>query len=327
MPTTRRIRIFFDQFLGNLLSETPSSAGYEGLVYSGKPPGARRNFKTQDLRPSFGISAEVSILFRFKSFRLQFSSEHDTSSCCRYEHPVHQWVDVPPDAARRIHASFEGPFLLGHPHFSKHGRGLGSGTEERQSARIELANWLNGQIVTYRNLDGIELRGRFYCAEGTMKAVVVALHGIQTHSKWYTPLAKELGQTGVSLFAIDRRGAGLNAGIGGIGGIGQLGPKETYHLWLEDISAAIKTATQYGRSTWALLEEDPAMTRQVSARFFKQTKKMRESALMHPGKIKIPILLLLAGKDQLMKNDDLDDVAHVVCEHSLRCRRAARLAP
>jgi acylglycerol lipase len=249
-------------------------------------------------------------------------------------------------------------------------------TEERQSARLELANWLSGQIVAYRSLDGVELHGRFYRAEGRMKAVVVALHGMQTHGKWYAPLAKELSQTGVSLFAIDRRGSGLNAGLGGIG---QLGPKETYHAWLEDISVAIETASQYGvplylvgnswggvpvlawaeskpgpdsfrgtilltpglaskrpnwiqkfaigfssdtalvgtclsvkdysdhRSTWALLEEDLSMTQRVSARFFRQTKKMRESALTHPGKIKTPVLLLLAGQDQLMKNDEIKE--------------------
>jgi acylglycerol lipase len=247
-------------------------------------------------------------------------------------------------------------------------------TEERESARFELANWPNGQIVAYRSLDGIELRGRFYRAEGRMKAVVIALHGMQTHSKWYAPLAKELCQTGVSLFAIDRRGSGLNAGLGGIG---QLGPKETYDTWLEDISLAIETASQYGaplylignswggapvlawaesepgpdcfrgtilltpglasnkpnwsqklaigfssdtallgtclsvkdyserRSTWAILEEDPAMTRQVSARFFKQTYEMRQSALQHADKIKAPILLILAGKDRQIKNDEI----------------------
>jgi acylglycerol lipase len=115
--------------------------------------------------------------------------------------------------------------------------------EEREFARIELANWLNGQIVTYPGLDNIELRGRFYNAEGAKKAVIVALHGTQTHSKWYAPLAKELCQTGVSLYTIDRRGSGLNAALGGTG---QLGPKQTYQLWLEDISAAIKLANQHG---------------------------------------------------------------------------------
>jgi acylglycerol lipase len=261
-------------------------------------------------------------------------------------------------------------------------------TEERESARTELANWLSGQIVTYQSLDGIELRGRFYAAEGAMKAVVVALHGIQTHSKWYAPLAKELGQTGVSLFAMDRRGSGLNAGLGGIG---QLGPKKTYQVWLEDISVAIKAATQYGvplyllgiswgatpvfalaqsmpnlkslhriilltpafatnkpnwgqklaialspdtalvgtclsvkdyserRSTWALLEEDPSITRQVSARFFKQTREMRQRVLMHPDQIKTPILLLLAGNDQLIKNHQIQkNLSRVISPANLK---------
>jgi alpha-beta hydrolase superfamily lysophospholipase len=57
------------------------------------------------------------------------------------------------------------------------------------------------------------------------------------------------------------------------------------------------------RSTWALLEEDPVLTHQVSARFFKQTRLMRQNALHHLPQVKTPILLILAGKDELMKNE------------------------
>jgi alpha-beta hydrolase superfamily lysophospholipase len=75
-----------------------------------------------------------------------------------------------------------------------------------------------------------------------MKAVVVALHGIETNSKWYAPLAEALTFKSIAVLAIDRRGSGLNAGFAGIG---QMGPKETYNLWLQDIATAIKFAANY----------------------------------------------------------------------------------
>jgi hypothetical protein len=49
------------------------------------------------------------------------------------------------------------------------------------------------------------------------------------------------------------------------------------------------------------------MTRQVSANFFKQTKKMRASALLHLDKLRNPLLLLLAGNDELMKNEEMEE--------------------
>jgi len=42
------------------------------------------------------------------------------------------------------------------------------------------------------------------------RAVVVMLHGIQSHSGWYVGSAKALARAGVSVLAPDRRGSGLN---------------------------------------------------------------------------------------------------------------------
>jgi hypothetical protein len=63
--------------------------------------------------------------------------------------------------------------------------------EEKAQARLELSKWPTGRVVTYLTQDGINLRARFYSSENSMKAVVVALHGIETTSKWYAPLAQE----------------------------------------------------------------------------------------------------------------------------------------
>lgn len=56
-------------------------------------------------------------------------------------------------------------------------------------------------------------------------------------------------------------------------------------------------------STWALLEADPSLTHEVSDRFFEQTLQLQQNALAHLSHIQTPLLLVLAGKDELMKND------------------------
>lgn len=244
-------------------------------------------------------------------------------------------------------------------------------TEERAAAHRELASWPEGKVCTYPGDDNVKLRARFYGPADSLRGVVVALHGLETNSKWYAPLAKELAKRGIAVLAIDRRGNGLNANLGQIG---QMGPRETYQLWLRDIGAAMTFAARFRapmyllgnswggnpalawsdgmpapkgfratilltpglasykptfwqqltilvspdqallgtclstkdyserRSTWALLEEDPSLTHEVSARFFKQTQQMRQNALGDLSRIRAPLLLILAGKDELMKN-------------------------
>jgi lysophospholipase len=244
-------------------------------------------------------------------------------------------------------------------------------SDERVEARKQLNQWPDGRIVDYQSSDGVKLHARLYGADPA-SAVIVALHGIETNSRWYALLAAKLTPGGVSVLAIDRRGSGLNATLGGIG---QMGPKESYNQWLQDIGAAMSFAATFNRplylmgnswggnpvlawsaaarspkgfrgtilltpglisrkptfwqqltilfspdsallgtclsvkdysqhrSTWALLEGDPSLTHDVSARFFKQTKQLREEAINHLARVNAPILLLLAGKDELMKNE------------------------
>lgn len=57
------------------------------------------------------------------------------------------------------------------------------------------------------------LRGLLWRAPGEERGVIVCLHGVQTHSAWFGPLAKELGRHGWTVFAPDRRGSGLNADL------------------------------------------------------------------------------------------------------------------
>lgn len=58
-----------------------------------------------------------------------------------------------------------------------------------------------------------QLRGLLWRVPGLQRGVIVCLHGIQTHSAWFGPLAAELNRRGWTVFAPDRRGSGLNADL------------------------------------------------------------------------------------------------------------------
>jgi alpha-beta hydrolase superfamily lysophospholipase len=55
------------------------------------------------------------------------------------------------------------------------------------------------------------LRGRLWRAPSQPRGVILCLHGVQTHSAWFAPLARELNREGWTVFAPDRRGSGLNS--------------------------------------------------------------------------------------------------------------------
>lgn len=59
--------------------------------------------------------------------------------------------------------------------------------------------------------DGYPLHYRHWSAAATCpRAQIVALHGIQSHSGWYTYSSRLLAQAGYEVFFLDRRGSGLN---------------------------------------------------------------------------------------------------------------------
>lgn len=66
-----------------------------------------------------------------------------------------------------------------------------------------------GQIVSVPASDGHVLKGRLWRDE-TTTPLILALHGVMSHSLWLAPVGVALQQRGMSLLAVDRRGAGLN---------------------------------------------------------------------------------------------------------------------
>lgn len=65
-------------------------------------------------------------------------------------------------------------------------------------------------IGTFTASDGYEWRYRRYLTQGEPRAVVVCVHGIQSHGGWYGHSSSRLARAGFETFFLDRRGAGLN---------------------------------------------------------------------------------------------------------------------
>lgn len=64
----------------------------------------------------------------------------------------------------------------------------------------------------YRASDGYELHYRHWKTDmARPRAVVVGVHGIQSHSGWYAYSCSRLAEAGYDVYFLDRRGSGLNA--------------------------------------------------------------------------------------------------------------------
>ncbi|MFO1000092.1 MAG: alpha/beta fold hydrolase [Planctomycetaceae bacterium] len=64
-------------------------------------------------------------------------------------------------------------------------------------------------IREYIASDGYRLKFRHWTPENP-RGIVIALHGIQSHSGWYEYSSRRLAEAGFSVYFPDRRGSGLN---------------------------------------------------------------------------------------------------------------------
>lgn len=67
-----------------------------------------------------------------------------------------------------------------------------------------------GAIETFTASDGYRWRYRHFVPEGSPRAHVVCIHGIQSHGGWYTYSCGKLCDAGFTVWFLDRRGSGLN---------------------------------------------------------------------------------------------------------------------
>jgi len=92
------------------------------------------------------------------------------------------------------------------------------------------AGELAGQIVEVPSFDGAPLKARRFVPEGEAAGVVLSIHGVQSHSGWYTASCAALTEKGFYVLAPDRRGSGLNGA--------QRGHVDHYQRWIEDLEEA-----------------------------------------------------------------------------------------
>lgn len=66
------------------------------------------------------------------------------------------------------------------------------------------------EIATFPASDGYRWHFRHYSTPVTTRAVVVGIHGIQSHGGWYLHSCQRLAEAGFPVWFLDRRGSGLN---------------------------------------------------------------------------------------------------------------------
>jgi alpha-beta hydrolase superfamily lysophospholipase len=65
-------------------------------------------------------------------------------------------------------------------------------------------------LKSFTASDGYCWKYRRYAASGRVRARVVCVHGIQSHSGWYEHSCKRMAAAGFAVSFLDRRGAGMN---------------------------------------------------------------------------------------------------------------------
>ena len=86
---------------------------------------------------------------------------------------------------------------------------------------------LEGAVESYEAADGYRLHYRHWQPAEPPRARVVAVHGIQSHSGWYSHSSSRLCEAGFEVFFLDRRGSGLNPE--------QRGHADNFHILLDDL--------------------------------------------------------------------------------------------
>lgn len=94
-----------------------------------------------------------------------------------------------------------------------------------------------GSLQTHHASDGYEIAYRYYCPAATPpRGQIIALHGIQSHSGWYTASCRQLAAAGYEVWFPDRRGSGKNSRERGhVSGI---------ERWFDDINEFLVLMTE-----------------------------------------------------------------------------------
>lgn len=65
-------------------------------------------------------------------------------------------------------------------------------------------------IASYHTREGKELYYRSWKSDKAVSPCLIFIHGIESHSGWFSEIGEKLSGLGVEVYALDRRGSGLN---------------------------------------------------------------------------------------------------------------------
>lgn len=86
-----------------------------------------------------------------------------------------------------------------------------SSTETNTAAASIVPMHSSAPTPVYRASDGYALHYRYWQTDlAQPRAIVVGVHGIQSHSGWYSYSCQRLAEAGYDVYFLDRRGSGLN---------------------------------------------------------------------------------------------------------------------
>ena len=89
----------------------------------------------------------------------------------------------------------------------------------------------DSSVGFFTSEDKKEIKYFRWHAKNKPKEVLVYANGLESHSGWFSETARELVKQGIEVYALDRRGSGLNARLSG-----------TYEEWASDIHELILLA-------------------------------------------------------------------------------------
>jgi acylglycerol lipase len=88
-----------------------------------------------------------------------------------------------------------------------------------------------GELKNYRAADGTDIYYRQWNSDSD-RGVLVYLHGIKSHTGWFTDTADKLNQRGFTIYALERRGSGVNKT--------DRGYVENYNVLIDDLKGALE---------------------------------------------------------------------------------------
>jgi acylglycerol lipase len=170
-----------------------------------------------------------------------------------------------------------------------------------------------------RASDGAQLLCRTW--RGKVGApVVLYLHGIEGHSQWFENTADLLNQKGITVYAPDRRGAGLNSR--------DRGHMPNYELFLDDLNGLLRKICAQHMGCPIILWGNCWGAK--AATLFAQALNTKAPAADSEGKVgQFPISALLLSSPAIYSKVDYDlkKKLEIAANHVMGGRRAMRKYP